>query len=140
MSLDDVTGPRAIYERWIAVWPTLTAVPYVFEDAIADESVPYARLAVIPLGTVQHTMGENRKWENGGLITVKLTVPAGRGRKVLDELVGHVRTVFQGRRLAPSGGEPGVVTQGVNAERPYTVDGAHRVQVTSTPFYYYERR
>jgi hypothetical protein len=139
VSLDDVTGPRAIYQQWIAVWPTLTATPYVFDDQLAEESTSFARVSVQMLDTGQHSMGDHPKWENAGLIWVKLVGPAGTGRKEQDTLVTHVRAVFQGRRLAPTDGEPGVVCLGTSQDRTM-IDGAKRIVTTKTPFYYLERR
>jgi hypothetical protein len=132
---------RAIYLRWIAVWPTLTATSYVFDNNLAEESVPYARVSIQDLASSQHTMGAGaRKWERTGIVWVKLSAPAGQGRGAVDQLVDHVRTVLEGARFGgPAAPEDGVVCAATSCD-PAVNDGRLWILATTTPFYYYQRR
>lgn len=134
---------RAIYQRWMTLWPGLSgAVPFVFDNDVADESMPYARVSVQRLASEQHTMGgaPNRKFDRSGLIWVKLSAPANQGSKAVDRLLQHVRTVFEAVRFGNTGGlEDGVVTFATSDETP-VADGRLWILVATTPFEYTETR
>jgi hypothetical protein len=143
---------KAIYQRWMAQWPGLSgSTPYVFDNDVADSAATYARVRVELLDEQQHTLGNAgaRKFIHTGLIEVELHAPGNTGRKAMDALVGHVRTIFDSVRFGAVGTEEGVITYGTSDEGS-TTDGAGStrvrsnanaiVRVASTEFEFYEVR
>lgn len=133
---------KALGQRWMTLWPGLSSsTPYVFDNDVADETATYARVTFGGDGSRQHTLGPagNRRFRRRGTVTVELHSPANAGRKAIDLLAGHVRTIFEGVRVGDSGGEEGVTTFATSSDLPPT-DGERVILVLSTPFEYDEAR
>lgn len=135
---------KALYQAFVAQWPTLApGVPYIFDNDVADEQSTYARVRVFDGLSEQHTLGSatlgQRKYARTGVVRVELRAPGNAGRKTLDQLAQHVRTIFEGVRLGATGTEEGVVTFASSTSIGPT-DGRHWILAVSTPFEYYEAR
>lgn len=87
------------------MWPTLApSVPYSFDNINAAQSVPRAAVNIISLDSDQQTMGPRAKIFREGLVEVRLYGEKNVGRRQLDELCDHVKTVFERRKLGRVGG------------------------------------
>lgn len=143
--MDLAEATRAIFKRWLDVWPTKSGgVPYVLDATTKSEAPVFARVAVISLSSVQATLGPegNRRWDHTGLISVRLSCPIGQGRGQLDELAKVVTKIYSGKRLGRRARERGVVTHAtsVNEERN-SKEAAHRwILICATDFEFTERR
>lgn len=143
--MDASAASRAIFRRWIAFWPAQSGgVEYSTDNNLKPEVVPHARVAIVSLDSEQYTLGPkgNRKWQRLGFIEVRLVDNLHTGRKLLDQLTGAVREIFEGVRFASGPGEDGIVTHASSVaelRREPDSDQLWLVTVT-TPFEYYESR
>lgn len=134
---------KAIYQRWMAVWPGASGnIPYVFDNDVRDEDDIYARVSILDGDSNPKTMGAagNRRIERAGVVEVELRGPGNVGRKQLDELTAAVRTVFEYQRIGVSGSDQqGVVLLSSSADVDPT-PGDYWILVITTPFTYDELR
>lgn len=93
---------EALSQHWIDTWPGLSAVPFTFDNEVADGAVSYVRVSFVPLVRSQATMGTEggRKFQMRGQIFVSLFGLVNVGVKPLLELADKVRTVYEARRIA----------------------------------------
>jgi len=92
---------EALTQHWIDTWPGLSAVPFTFDNEVADGAASYVRVSFVPLTRNQATMGDvgGRRFEMRGQVVVQLFGPVNVGVKPLYELAGKVRTVFEARNI-----------------------------------------
>jgi hypothetical protein len=133
----------AVFARWLALWPSLSgAVPYSVDTLVVPESIPHARVAIRSLPSDQHTLGAagNRKWIRTGLVDVRLVGPINAGRGSLDRLAGHVRTIFEGKRIGPTARDRGITTHATSISELRRDRDAPQLWILgcTTPFEYYE--
>jgi hypothetical protein len=93
---------EVLTQRWVDTWPGLSAVPFTFDNEIADGAESYARVSFVPTVRNQATMGDvgGRRFEMRGQIFVSLFGPVNVGVKALYELAGHVRTVYEALNIS----------------------------------------
>lgn len=111
--MNQAEAVTAIYQRWMAQWPGLSSsVPYVFDNDVVDDAATYARVKVTHLDDDQQTLGNvgSRRFTRSALIEVELRAPGNAGRKRVDLLCGHARTIFEAVRFGATGTEEGVIT------------------------------
>lgn len=127
---------EALTQRWIDAWPGLSAVPYTFDNEIADSADSYVRVSFVHTVRAQQTMGSDggRKFESRGYIFVQLFGPVNVGMKTLAELADKARSVYEGRRLAEE------LTTYAGSTRESPTDGRWAMRTITIPFAYEELR
>lgn len=135
---------KAIYQRWMTLWPGLSgSTSYVFDNDAIDQPPSYARVSISMLDEQQHTLGNSgaRKFLETGLIDVKLYSPANAGRGPSDAMVDLVRQVFQSVRFGATGTEEGVVTFATTDRKlPREAGTQYWIVVASTAFEFFDVR
>ncbi len=91
----------ALAQHWIDEWPSLSAIPFTFDNEIADGAAQYVRVSFVPTVRNQATMGTEggRKFQMRGQIFVQLFGAVNVGGKPLFELAGKVRQVYEARNI-----------------------------------------
>lgn len=143
--MNQARASKEIFKRWLDMWPGLSSgVPYSLDNNLIAEGATLARVSITPLDSEQHTLGRpgRRKWWRPGFIEVRLTGPMNEGRRHLDELAQHVRTIYEGVRFGERVGDDGIVTHATSVANPrQDPDGPQLwVVVCTTPFEFYEVR
>lgn len=142
--MNHAAATKAIYQRWIAMWPSLSGgVPYVFDNDLIDEAVLYARVSITTLSEEQHTLGGAgaRKFLEPGVINVELYGPGDAGRNQLDTIADYVRTIYQSVRFGATGTEDGIVTFATSiGDERQKADDQYWVMTCTTPFEFFDVR
>ena len=65
---------EALSQHWRDNWPTLSPVPFTFDNEVGDGAEQYVRVSFAPLTRTQATMGTEgaRKFQMRGVIFVQL--------------------------------------------------------------------
>jgi len=127
---------EALTQRWIDAWPGLSAVPYTFDNEIADSADSYVRVSFVHTVRRQATLGSDggRKFESRGYVFVQLFGAVNVGVKTLAELADKTRSVYEGRRLAEE------LTTYAGSTRESPSDGRWAMRTITIPFAYEELR
>lgn len=141
---------RAIQQRWLRNWPTMSAavigtpVPFAFDNVVKAETNYFARLEVNHQDTEQWTLGSHgdRLYQCTGMIDVRLSGPINEGRGKLDDLAKKVIALYNGTRLAAGTGEHGLTTYASHPNELRRDKQAPQSWILSvvTPFDYYDKR
>lgn len=112
--MNQAEASAAILNRWQATWSGLTGgVASSYDNIVVPQTLPRAAVNIISLDSDQATMGRRVKMLREGMIEVRLYGPPNVGRRQLDELAGHVRTVFERRKIGRSGAPTTQITRRV---------------------------
>lgn len=140
--MKDDEATNAIFQRFIDVWPTLTAVPYVFEDEGADDVTRYVRVQKNSTVSVQKTLGANPGnllVERHGTVKVKVNVPSDEGRTAtpdgLDLLIRYVKAVFEFKRFGAGASPAGVICM-AGSDRTVGVEGRYFTAIVDVAYRY----
>lgn len=132
---------------WTAEWATLhpTDAPYAIEnEQFRGTTATWALVFFRHTTSRQITHGPpgSRKWERRGNILVFLFGDVDKGRASVGELVDHVRTVYEGKRLATAGDPLWIEAAGSQESGPAgkTTDGRWYMTRVVLPFRYFEIR
>lgn len=127
---------EALTQHWIDTWPGLSAVPFTFDNEIADSAASYVRVSFVPTVRAQRTMGTEggRQFSNRGQVFVSLFGPVNVGVKALYELAAHVRTVYEAQRIADE-----ILTYAGSTRRSPS-DGVWEMVTVTIPYWFDELR
>lgn len=139
-----------VFAAFHTKWPLLVGVdgsgaalvPYSIDNTLKSDSTRSARVMFTETLSEQQTLGKLARFENTGVIEVRLTGPLNEGRGPLDELAGFVRSIYERKRLGARVRDGGVITQAVSIA-PLRRDGESRrlwLLSCTAPFTYYEIR
>lgn len=106
---------KAIFARWIAMWPGLQpAVTYTFDNVVKAEpdDALFARVGITEFDSQLYTLGPHGSNQRRAYIDVRLSGPANAGRLGVDDLIDSVRSIYERVRFAmdPTKLEYGIVT------------------------------
>ncbi len=145
-----VQAASQVFAAWHTQWPLLVGVdgggkplvPYSIDNTTKSDSVRSARVLFSEHLSEQMTLGKIARFENTGIIEVRLTGPLNEGRAPLDVLAGYVRQIFERKRLGARVRDGGVITRAVSvAPLRRDQDSTRQWLLTcTTPFTYYEMR
>lgn len=118
-----------IYDHFISQWGSRTKYTFDNEQFTPVKGVAWARLTVRHTGAALESFGGlgNRRYERFGLLLIQVFVPAGSGRKALDDHADFLKTMLEGKTvngirlaaLVPRESAPEALWEGIVCEVPF---------------------
>lgn len=131
---------KVITKYWLAQFAIeAPGIPTVFDNDADDESPVYMRFSVVPMPSMQQTLGgETVRVQRFGRVSIKINVPSDNGTKTANQYVNKVNKILERAQLAGSSLDDYVKFGIADPSRPNGDDGEYFTMLVTVPFWFWE--